>query len=273
LPEVIEFIDSRSIQTSGGRGTGSRVFHAAGYSNASDVFALLGTTVSGVAVPRAGESHPEFPGLVARDFSIEKVSGHSDLWKLTWQYEVVSRGFPDYPEIVVPEVLPNEVDYVEISSEIRNEFYNAWRLKPTLPADGIVLDPTLDIQGTPVDAAGNPTSIQRRIQELTITETVNEPRYGVYSAFQFTRNSTTFLGAAVGSVVYNGVSIRRTGLNVYQVSHRFTQDSEYHLQQTPLIEFPDGTPKLDANGKHAAQVYFIQPFDRLADLNTISFNF
>jgi len=272
LPEVIEFIDSRTIQTSGGRGTGTRIFHASGYSNAADVYALLGTTVGSVAVPRPGDSHPEFPGLIARDFTISKVSGHSDLWRIDWQYEVISRNFPDYPDITPPEVLPNEISYVEVSSEIRSEFVLAWRLDPVIPANGEPV-PGQDIQGKKIDAAGNPTSIQRRIQELTLTETVNTPNYGVYSTFQFARNSAFFLGAAAGTVLYNGVSVRRTGLNVYQVSHRFTQDSLYHLQQQPLIEFPDGTPKLDAAGEHADQVYFIQPFGTLLDLNGISSNF
>ena len=272
MPEIIEFIDSRTIQTTGGRGTGSRIFHASGYSNASDVFATLGTTVGSVVVPRAGDSHPEFPGLIARDFTITKVSGHADLWRIDWQYEVISRGFPDYPDVIPPDVLPNEVSYVELSSEIRSEFVLAWRLKPDIPAEGTP-EPNVDIGGKPIDAAGNPTSVQRRIQELTLTETVNEPNYGVYSTFQFARNSAPFLGAAVGSVLYNGVSVRRTGLNVYQVSHRFTQDSLYHLQQQPLIEFPDTTPKLNAAKEHADQVYFIQPFSDLLDLNGISSNF
>jgi hypothetical protein len=71
---------------------------------------------------------------------------------------------------------PNEVGYLELSSEIRAEFVLAWRKNGTpsltYPPDGQVTNPTLDIRGEPVDQAGNPISVQRNIQELTITENV-----------------------------------------------------------------------------------------------------
>jgi len=271
LPEFLESFESRSIQTSGGRGSGTRVFHVSGYSNVADVFNALGTSDgSGNILPQKGDAHPELPGLVAKDFNLSLVKGHTDLWKLVWQYEVISRGFPSYPEQPTPQVLPNEISYVEISAEIRAEFFLAWRSEPTIPALG---DPENDqnIEGDPADAAGIPTSLQRNIQELTVTETVNVPNLAAYRSARFTRNASDFFGSPAGSLLYRGASIRRTGVDVYQVAHSFVEDGFFHLQQQPLLEPPNMTPKLKDGV--AETVFFVQPFTNKTNFNSISTNF
>jgi hypothetical protein len=248
LPDVIEFLESRSIQTSGGRGTGTRVFHVTGTTSVRTVHNLLGKAGdNGVEMPNVGDAHPDFPGLRARDFSVSLVAGHNDTWRVDWTYEVISRGFPQYPTTVITE-LPNEVGYLELSSEIRAEFVLAWRKNGTpsltYPQNGQVTNPTQDIRGEPVDQAGNPISVQRNIQELTITENVESPAWSTYRSFRFCRNSASFFGAAPGLVLYRGASVRRIGVNVYSVAHSFVEDGDFHLQQSPLIEAPDMTPKL-----------------------------
>jgi len=273
LPEIIEALESRSFQTSGGRGGGTRVFHASGYADAGSLFDALGQTVSGVRLPGKGEAHPDFPGMVAKDFNIQKEAGHTDLWKVVWSYEVISTGFAAGPPQPVPEVLPNEVSYVEISAEIRAEFNPAYRSDPIIPELG---DPELgvDIEGDSIDAAGVPTSLQRNIQEITVTETVVNPDLDVYRSFRFTRNIRKFFGSPAGTLLYRGASIRRTGLTVYQVSHSFVEDEFMHLQQEPLIEPPDMKPKPDPNNEgKALTVSFVQPFPRTTNFNLISRNF
>lgn len=238
-----------------------------GYSDiraAFDAFASSG-------LPVKGEAFPNFPGLRAKDFSLVPVDGHADLWKLNWSYEVVSAGFIDAPT-VVPETLPNEVSYVETASEIRAFFEPAWRIEAVYPDDGTVEDPTLDIRGKKIDQAGVPLSVQRNQQDLTVTETVEEPQFDRYRSFRFTRNSTTFLGAGRGRVLYRGASVRRTGVEVYQVSHSFVEDLDFHLQQTPLID-QDGDAIRKIDRKHADEVYWVQPFPSFSDFNTISTNF
>jgi hypothetical protein len=276
LPDVVEFMESRSIQTSGGRGSGVRVFHVTGTTSVRTVYGLLGKPGdNGVEMPDVGDAHPDLPGLRARDFSVSLVSGHNDLWRVEWTYEVISKGFAQLPITTISD-LPNEVGYLELSSEIRAEFVLAWRKSGTpslsYPENGQVTDPTKDIRGEPIDQAGNPTSVQRNIQELTITENVEVPAWSTYRSFRFSRNSASFFGAATGLVLYRGASVRRIGVNVYSVAHSFVEDGDFHLQQSPLIEAPDMTPKLDAN-KKAEKVYWVQPFPVLKDLNQLSANF
>ncbi len=276
MPEWIEQLESRSINSSGGRGTGSRSYVASGYSTVKSVFDAFGRTtdVAGLLVPAKGSGHPEFKGLVAKDFTVTKVSGHSDLWKIDWQYEMVTASYDSAPAFPIEE-LPNEVGYTELSSEIRAEFVLAFREGATIPEGGNPdnngSDPEQDIGGTKVDAGGNPTSIVRRIQELTFTETVNVPAFGTYGTFRFKRNSKPFEGAVAGSVLYRGASVRRTGLEVFVVSHSFVQDEDFHLQQQPVVD-QDGRPIPDADG-HAEKVYHIQPFKDTDDFNNLSENF
>jgi hypothetical protein len=281
LPEWIEQVSSRSITSSGGRGSGKRTFFASGYATTRAVFlSMNGTTadIAGTVVPTKGSRHPEFSGLIARDFTITPVEGHTDLWKVDWSYEMVSTSYTSAPPIEPIEVLPNEVNYVELSSEIRAEFAPSFRKNVTLPDKGIPGepdfgdpdDPDNDIAGDPVDAGGNPTSVIRRIQELVLTETVNVPDFGTYGLFRFTRNAAAFLGAAPGRVLYRGASVRRTGVNVFVVSHSFVDDSEFHLQQQALLD-QDGRAVLN-DQKKADKVYHIQPFPTLLNFDGISPN-
>lgn len=266
------------MKSTGGRGTATRKFFASGYASTSAIIRVFGTEQSGILVPNKGQGHPEYKGLVAKDFSLTPVDGHSDLYELEWTYEQVTTSYFNGPTELLNPQLPAEVGYVELSSEIRTEFSLAFRKDPDLPNRGdpgepdanTPDDPEADIGGDPIDSGGNPTSIVRRFQELVLTETVTTPNFGQYGTFRFKRNSAIFLGAAIGRVLYRGASVRRTGLNVYQVSHSFVDDEFFHLQQTPLSD-QNGRPILE-NGR-AKRVYFVQPFEDKADFNAISGNF
>ena len=268
--EVIEKLESRSIQSSGGRGTGTRSFFASGYSDPANVFKTFGTTVGSTEVPGKGSSYPSFPGLLAKDFTITPVGGQSDIFEIVWNYEMTSTEFLAAPDEPFPDVLPNEVNYVELSSEIRTEFQLAWRSGPNTPPQGEP-DPDEDIGGTPVDAGGNPTSIMRRRQELVLTETVTSVDFGQISTFTFARNQRKFLGADIGRVLYRGASVRRTGVSVFTIAHSFVDDEFFHLEQQPLID-QNGIAVDEGSDGHADEVYFIQPFPLLLDLNNISPN-
>lgn len=270
---VTEFMESRSLSTSGGRGSARRLFHVSGVSNPADLYDVLGT----IGLPKKFERHPDFPGLLARDFNASLVSGHTDLWRVEWTYEQTSAGSPAVAsdptiEIGPPEVLPNEVTYVEESAEIRAEFVAAYRRGPGLsyPSEGTPATDEDDVGGVAIDKAGVPISIQRNIQEFTLTETVNEPDLDRYRDFRFCRNSSIFRGFGIGTVLYRGASVRRTGVDVYQVAHSFVEDSDFHLQQSPLVD-QDGKPFIEND--HARDVYWVQPFMVTKNLDRLSLNF
>ena len=284
MPEWIEVIESRKFNSSGGRGAASRTFMASGYANPKALLASFGNqaiTGSSEKAPLKGDSHSDFPGLIAKDFNASPVSGHTDLWTVEWSYEQITTTYLSAPPQPVEE-LPNEVNYVELSSEIRAEFVLEYRKNPKMPSRGIPdeapggddqQDPEVDIRGEDIAPGGNPTSVLRKIQELTLTETIEgEPDFGRLGTFRFARNSTNFLGARPGRVLYRGASVRRTGVEVYQVSHSFIDDSQFHLVQQPLVD-QNGRPVLDDEQRFPRLVYFIQPFDQMLDLNGISDNF
>jgi len=278
LPSVREYEESRAINTSGGRGFGSRVFHCIGYEDISDVFALIGNTVGSVDVPQIGSQHPTLPGLMAVDFSVEPVGGSYSnqsgevgyIWKMTWQYEVVSVDLSSGGGH--SGLQPNQIGYVEITSQIRAEFVPLWRNQiRSFPGEGQPDGDDDEVGGTPIDRAGTPISVQRNIQDLTITETVNVPDWTTYRNFRFKRNSGTFLGAPAGKVLYKGASVNRTGIDIYQVSHSFVEDNDFHLQQTPYVD-QEGQPIDKDDDEHADFVYWVQPFGNLGDFNAISEN-
>ena len=264
---ITEKLESRSVQSSGGRGTGKRSFYWQGYDDPSAVFATFGRTVSGLEIPDKGKPYPSLPGLIAKDFSITPVSGQNDCYVLDWSYEMMSVEWLAAPEVAIEETLPNQVSYVELSSEIRTEFFLAWRYEPQVGDDPP--DPDVDIGGSPCDHGLQPTSIMRRRQELVLTETVNEVDYGRISGFAFHRNSTPFLGAEPGRVLYRGASVRRTGLQVYTIAHSFVDCQFKHQEQQPLVD-QHGVPVDWDNDGFADFVYWIQPFRNKKDLNQIS---
>jgi len=272
---VRETQTSRGISTSGGRGMGTRTFMCTGYESVLKLTEKFGSTVGGVALPRLGDPHPDFKGLTATDFSIEpvadsRVSSSSAVFALTWQYEVLS---PDLSGGGGTRfaIGPNEIGYVDIQAEIRAEFIDVWRGDPNYPFGGSVVDASTDISGESIDVLGQPVSVQRNIQEVTITETVNNPLFNVYRSLRFNRNSATFLGAPRGKVLYKGCSVRRTGAKVFQVSHQFVEADDFHLRQYPLVD-QEGVAIMKINGNQADSVYFIQPFPTLSNFNTLSGN-
>ena len=283
MGNVIEHLSSRTLSTSNGRATAEVKYHLDGYANLKAVEAAFGQTASnGVRLPKIGDTHPDFVSLVARDISISPQGGFNDLWEVSFTYEQQANSFGGLAP--PPGPLPNQVDYTEVTSDIRAEFYDAWRTGNVVipdkgqpgyqdgtsgPSD--LDDVDADIRGTRIDAAGNPVSIIRRIQEMSVTETVTEPAYITYRSYRFYRNSVPFLGAEAGKVLYRGASVTRTGVNVYQVRHSFVEDEFFHLQQQPLLN-DTGIPFRRQDDGRARLVYWVQPFPDLANLKRISTN-
>ena len=283
MASIYQVLGGKNISSTGGRLQGSVKYHAEGYTDLGVLEKAFGTGT----VPGLGSVHPDFPGMICKDFDISPVAGFDDLYLVTFKYEQIAPLPSVSPVIPIPDKQPGEINYVELSMAVRAEFTSAWRSKPVVPSRGDPgesdnpdepLGPEADIEGTPVDAAGVPTSVIRRYQDLTLTETVNEPDFERYSLYRYTRNSTTFQGGKTGYVLYRGAMINRVGVSVYQVAHQFVYDEWAHLIQQPALN-QDGKPYLTdidpANPTlmRAKKVYWIQPFPDKANHNLISNNF
>jgi hypothetical protein len=281
LPDLIESIESRSITSSGGQASATRIFHLSGESSVKNVInnILAGSTIGSVTMPKQGDKFPELPGLRVVDYSVALVADQTDLWRIEFTYQQ-NGAAPTVDGGTIGDLngrLSGQKGHVEITSEIRSEFVPAYRGGITFyPAFGNINTTNFEVGGYPIDAAGQPTSVQRDIGEVTVSEVMSfEESQALQSTirdFRFRRNSNgRFLGVhGKGTVLYKGASIRRVSESFVQVVHSFAVDRAYHLQQKVSLD-QDGEPYLNANYQ-AAYVYWVQPFQFTADLSQLSPN-
>lgn len=271
---VIEQADSRPIQKQGGKNVGTRRFvvynDASPITSQDQVFFLFGTG----GIPTYGEA---FPGalLEATDVDVQRMEGFNDQYMVTWSYaDAGTEGETNQP---------TDVGYVEVSSEVKGEFFDTWRVLTTTQLANLVAaggsyqygspqsSTPPDIGGQHVDWGGESVSGRRRIIELTLGVTLDRrPRLGDYAAFTWRRNNTAFNGAPIGSVVYGGARFSRIAVRRWRASHKFILDSFYHMVQSPY-RLQDGKVALGSDGR-AESVTYVQPFPDFANLYAIDSN-
>ena len=134
-----------------------------------------------------------------------------------------------------------------------------------------------DIAGEPVDSGGDPITSFVYQQDLSITQ-----RYESFSAIPVgaslatvgKRNTTNFLGAAAGFLLYTGMSVSRDGVNSYNATFTFTFDEFAHRRQIPMKD-PDGVVITENKGTEALPefkaktVHLKQPFPVTANFNLL----
>lgn len=279
-----ELLGSRTVEFDAGKTVASRMFHvfdaASPLTTPDQIAALYGTTDgNGITLPAYGDVHPNLTGVVALSPRAEKVQGHSDLWLVTWQYRQLAWSPTDKQ--------PNEVGYVDVSANGTGVVQNLWRRHTTAQLDaafgdggsweyGTEVTIETDIGGTPMDSAGEPTSMALARVEVQLAETVDTLPNALYlSEFLNRRNNTNFGDVGKGVVLYTGWDIQRLDLKLWRVSHKFVLDPFRHLAQVP-VRNPDGTVMLSNLGLYANQyadtVTWRQPFPNFADFNAISPN-
>ena len=136
-----------------------------------------------------------------------------------------------------------------------------------------------DIRGTPVDNAGEPITafiIQQELElQVRYEKFADVPNLDSLSLVA-KRNSTKFLGAEPGMLLYSGMSLSRDGINSYNASFTFIWDQFKHQRQSPLrdqnadvitILDPDRPPA----EKHyiAETVMMKQPFPDTGDFGLL----
>lgn len=278
---VRELLDSRAVAKKGGKLTATRSFHVFNTATPLTSPATIATLFGTNGMPIYGEEFPESPNLLARDYEYALVSGHNDLWLVRWDYAEQEFGG------TLPEKEPGQPGYVEISATISAERVNAWRSLSyseltSLTASGgpyaqgnSTQKP--DIGGDRIDVAGDPLQDVVRQVEITITEVKSGiPNLLFLLPYTWARNSTRFLNAPIGQLLYVGANINRIDINLFQFSHKFILDRWWHMRQMAVtdrtgnvITKPYGTPQI----WRAETVQYVQGFPTLRDFFQMSPNF
>jgi hypothetical protein len=272
MPTFIEDKETRSLNFATGRTTATRRFHVfndgSPLTTPAAVFALFGTSDGSTTLPQEGDTFPGESDVFCTSFAIELVPESRNVWLVTFTYENTEPG----------TVQPLEEGYVEFSIDYAFEFRDFYRVNPELllPTNGT---PTLaNIEGTRIDAAGEPLSAKVNISTITVTETVAlaslEARSQVIRVLRGRRNSSVFYGAPIGQVAYQGASARRVALDKVQIQHTFQQDGLYFMAQQPARNPEKEVDLEQVNGIwRAKSVFWVQPFPDFGDLNELSENF
>ncbi|MFN9108601.1 MAG: hypothetical protein ACK5XN_00765 [Bacteroidota bacterium] len=264
--EYIELQETRGFSDSGGKKTASRTFHV--WDDATPITSPSGVRATfGSSLPDIGDLFPDETVVFAVSYSIRHVPEARGVWEVQFNYENTEPSGK----------LPQEEGYVQITIDYRSEFRDMWRLSPTIPTNGT--QNNNDCGGTPIDSAGVPLSVLVRMSDITITETVSAASFPARSlairAARGRRNLTTFQGAPIGQVLYQGAQASRIGLEKFSITHKFAQDEFSHMLQSPRRNQTgevDYGPDAQQN-QRATFVRLIQPFPGFADFNLLSENF
>lgn len=279
---ITELAQSRSIDNTGGKRTGKRVFHVYDASTpittSPAVLLLFGSGI----LPNKFFPFPDLPSLLAINYRVMLEDGQYDLWRVEWDYEEVIPGTGG-PNLPVP---PGEVGYIEFNADIRAESQEFWRTDPGMNIGGVPTgingnisnNNTDDIGGTNNNIAGVPGTASRSMVEFQISEVIEGSLLGPFAVYfdqVNSRNSVDFLIFGAGRVVYLGAKTSRTAPSRFNVTHSFVYDEFYHLYQVPSrdengVIILDNTE--DANSV-ARYVYWRQAIPKLRDHNQLSNNF
>lgn len=285
--KCIEQMASRNWSYDSGKVTASRTFKIydetvpSSLQTPADVRAWFGIAVGGAvggltqggpdALPAKGDLFPDESGVYAKGYAINR-EPNTDIWVVVWNYTNAIIG--------ASTAQPGEAGFVEWTLDIQAAFTDTFVEQiQTYPTNGTVNGSNVQItNGNQIDVQGVPMSRLKYTSELVINETIQN-NSGVPSilsqmrAARGKRNDAAWEGFAQGTVLYTGGQIRRAGVSLYTVTHRFIEDSEYHLLQVPDRDQTGAIPTETIQGeKRARRVFWRQPFPGTYAFNIISPN-
>jgi hypothetical protein len=133
-----------------------------------------------------------------------------------------------------------------------------------------------DCKGVPVDESGVPITAFVIQQDLELS--VRYPSFdrvpNISSLYLVAkRNSTPFLGAAAGTLLFTGMSVSRDGVSSYRATFTFTWDQWRHMRQVPSRD-QNGevvlTDRFDVDDRFKADlVIYKQPFPDTENFNLL----
>lgn len=231
----------------------------------------LGQALGASGLPSivARDPHPEDPRFRVFERQARQVQGQSSLYEVEVRYKILPP--PDFDDGGGNE---DDIGFRDENSETRAVIREAWRSDPTRPQSPATIgsgtiDPSVDIGGTSIDAAGNPTSYVDFVQVMAIEQVIGQkPPLALYRTLVGTRNDATFLDADAGRLLYEGAVSTRLGPNKYRVIHRFHWDKWYHARQQPVAD-QNGETAVQVTGTgqplRATKVVWFQPFEVLGN--------
>jgi len=140
-----------------------------------------------------------------------------------------------------------------------------WRAETSPPAD--LSNPAQTaLTGTPLDANGEPITVQVPQITFTVTNLKGDSQYETIANLVGRRNSGIFLNIAAGYLLFTGGQSRRVNTSQYEITYTFVYDWYGHCRQVALGDSGGiimGAETIGTGGvpiRHATQVVWKQPF-------------
>lgn len=271
--QVKESIDGRSLQTSDGRETRRRMFHA--YEDTAGATITEDAVLNHPSIPKIGERHPAKSSMAAVDYDVQRWQGHANGFEVGVTY----RPLPgDDLDVLGDEKNPDEIGFVNISVSQNAQFVDAWRNVLVLNSDDDPGrgDPEYDIGGIPIDSRGEPASVTIRMTTIDVENVVTnnqaDAKIQIISNLTNVRNDSEFLSFPAGQLLFTGADSVRIERNKVRINYHFAADEFFHLRQIVERDIVDGRPSLGSSAftgpPYVGQgwpVYHVQPYPNRQD--------
>ena len=211
-----------------------------------------------------GGSHPPLGNLIPLSVNVRSESDALIQYLVEFKYGLDS--------LIPDEESPDDPNFVSFTLSQRPIAVDLYR------ADDGTLEVLEggDINGTPVDESGVPITAFVIQQDLELS--VRYPSFdrvpNISSLYLVAkRNSTPFLGAAAGTLLFTGMSVSRDGVSSYRATFTFTWDQWRHMRQVPSRD-QNGeivlTNRFDVDDRFKADlVIYKQPFPDTENFNLL----
>ena len=226
-----------------------------------------GDVINAYGLPYIGQVYPDSSGLFANGYNLSLHDSRLNTWVVDWSYGTIQITQDD-DEIDPVDDSPTSSIGVDLNITVGLTVIDIFKSGSTLPSNAteISTPPATDIGGTLTDA-GYPISFALPTADIKITKTYT----GVFNGAGLLgitgyRNSNSWLGFPVGSVLFSGVGYSSKGGYAYDLTFTLHFDSWYHLRQVP-DRAADGKPNFNTTAG-TMDVFWRQPFP-----NTANFSF
>tara|TARA_Y100001973_G_C5183946_1_gene326649 strand:+ start:1041 stop:1868 length:828 start_codon:yes stop_codon:yes gene_type:complete len=215
-------------------------------------------------LPSMGMAHPDIGGIYANAYNLRLSPDRKNTWLVTWDYSPIIP--PDYQEddtdpIDEPTDGEDAITATAFNVNIGQTVIDIWRSDPDVPVGTGVPSLTADIGGNEVHERGLPISFALPTAEISASITVFTNNFNGSGFLNNVtkRNSDSWLGFPVGSLLFKGVSISRPEPNKFDITYQISWDKWNHLRQVPK-RAEDGNPEYVSTESPTLNVYWRQPF-------------